>query len=205
MSKADRRKRAGRKMKSDIQRQPNGEPARSAASNKLRDQVVEARARKSKITGRDDLPADVLGILFGHDRIGDAEYNIGRKLERLMNRVYGSAKEGPSAMFREVVSAPSEEDAVATVEPMSDEAAQALLLRMDVTLRQCAVSILHPDKTGRRYSGLEVRDLVVGAVRYERFPTSDDQIFVICEGLVALAKGHAPKMKEVAHISHKAA
>lgn len=179
MSKADRRKRAGRKMKPDVKREPNGQAARSVTSERMEKLVEESRARKSSITGRDDLPVDVLGILRGHDQIGDPEYSIGRKFERLMARIYNSPTESPSAMFRECVSAPNAEDAI-SVQAMSDDAVEALFRRMNQTLLDC---------------GLAIRDLVVSAVRYNRYPRTMAEVKAIVLGLEVLAKGHAPKAK----------
>jgi len=190
MSKADRRRRAGRKLKQDVKRHPNGEPAHSIAVDRMREFVEAARARKSKITGRDDLPPDVLGILFGHGRIKDEEYHIGRKLEGLMNRIYGSPHGSASGLFREVVSPPNAEDAERNMEPMTDKQAEDKFRDMDKTLRNC---------------GLVVHNVTIAAARYCRFPQNEAQISMIKEGLSALAKGHAPRVDHRRLVVHQAA
>lgn len=172
------RRRAGRKAKLDIKRQPNGEPSRSGSAARLREQVETARARQAAVSGRADLPGDVLGILHGHDKIDAAAYSIGRKLAGLMARVYDAPPESGSAMFRETVSSPNAEDAETPVERMSDEDAKEMFMRMDGSLRRL---------------GLTTRDLVISAVRYNRPPASEREIGFIADGLKALAGGFGPK------------
>jgi hypothetical protein len=196
MSKASRRNSAGRKRKLDVARQPDGRPSGGVAAQRMREFVLEARARKSAITGRDDLPVDVLGIMLGRGVICDDDYQEGRKLERLMARLYGSPVESASAMFREAVSPQNDEEAVAVVEPMTDEAATALFMKMNRILMD---------------RGIQVRDWVVAAVRYNRFPDTrsvlrfNSHVAMIVEGLEALSAHRKPRDRETHEMVCKAA
>lgn len=178
MGKARKRRRvAGRKRKFDVLRERNGHVSRTIEYQCSKGFIDQARERKAAITGRADMPDDVLGILFGHRRIGDDEYNIGRKYGALADRLYGAVSGGGSAMFREAITPPNAEDAERKLEAMSDEDVTTMFMRMDATLRRC---------------GLLIHNVTVAAIRLNRYPQTEEQIGWVVKGLERLAAGHAP-------------
>lgn len=179
MSKASkRRKSGGRKRGLDQARYPNGRVSHAAGERRMQEFVETARDRKALISGRVDLPDDVLGILFGHKKITDAEYNIGRKFEALAARLYGRATGAGGAMFKESITPPNAEDAERNLEPMTDEEATRMFMDMDRTLRNC---------------GLKVHNVTAAAIRYSRYPQTEEQLDWVVKGLERLAEGRVPE------------
>lgn len=162
----------GRKRRLDIEREPNGRATRKDQTKEMEHYVTEARAKRAKISGADDMSIDVLGIARGHGYITDNQYSEGRRIERLMIKVYGPASATGSAIFKNFVT-PSDDTIVEIIgQPMSDEDAKNLLERKYDEM----------DDYGRK-----TRDAVVNAVRYCRYPhnVKDFNRFLI--GLTALA------------------
>lgn len=178
MSKASRRRRTvGRKRKLDTLRESTGRVSQTIDYHCRKSFIDDMRERKAAVTGRADMPDDVLGILFGHKKIDDAEYNIGRKYQALGERIYGSPDGPGGAMFKESISPPNDEDAERNLEPMSDEEAQRMFMAMDTTLRRC---------------GLLIHNVTVGAIRYGRYPQTLEQVDWVVKGLERLSAGRLP-------------
>jgi hypothetical protein len=133
--------------------------------------VMIARARKEQITGSPDMPIDVLGIAHGRGYITDGQYAEGRKLERLFIRLYGAPRASGTAIFKNYVSPPEEQEAIAAVAPMSDDDAKFQFARK--------VDLM--DEYGRK-----TRDIVINAVVYCRYPRSAKDFNRLIIGLTAL-------------------
>lgn len=103
--------------------------------SEMRQFVSVARARQASMSGREDLPADPLGYLYGHDMIEQYQYEAGRRFEFLAGRVYPSPH-GKAANL----GIKSETPADAPPEkpnpfPMTDDDAELTLEAMEAELK----------------------------------------------------------------------
>ncbi len=171
-----RRKKGGRPRKIDVPREPNGQPSRTFNNKEMETYVTNARARQTAVTGSHDMPIDVLGIARGRGYITDAQYAEGRRLDRLMTKVYGPYGMQPNGtgagIFRNYVTPPDPDSTEVYAESASEEEARKSL----------AWRIEKMDEYGRK-----TRDAVINAVRYGRYPSDREGFSRIVIGLTALS------------------
>jgi len=187
----------GRKRQSTLNRHPNGKINQAPRAAQHAEALAQAKQRNTAISGHPDLPTDCLGILRGHDQITEQAYQEGRRLERLMARIYDTPSPSPSAMFKESVSPPSPEEAASSAIPMSEEDAQAMMEKMLAKLLRI---------------GTFARDKTLGAIRYNHGPRAHlgetvylRDLAAIKEGLELLAEHLKPRKATSPRIAQEAA